>query len=153
MTLRPDDQNLDTSRWAEPPQYNRFIGGIELKAVSMTRGEFSAPSFDTSAPPVESKITFDARFALRDGGFVAFHTLELKGSPSDQKQPLVRILGEFAVTYDSEVPLDESLFLPFMHLNLPVHTWPYFREFVQACLSRLDWPRLSLPVFTLVEQR
>lgn len=139
-------QVADTSKWAGPEKYNQFIRGLELRSIRMTSGEFSAPPFQVEDAPIDAVVSIvGARYEEADGGFVAFHKLSFAGTCHSGGDASVSVEGEYAVAFGSEVSISESLFLPFAQLNLPVNTWPYFREFVQSSLSYLEWPSTTLP--------
>lgn len=111
----------------------------------MVQGRFSAPQFSAALAPIEVQINLSGSFEEIEDGFVAHHILILSGVPKAEADLAVRIQAEYALTYGSSTPMTPALFMPFKQLNLPVQTWPYFREFVQTALARLEWPKVTLP--------
>ncbi|MBL0171693.1 MAG: hypothetical protein IPP90_13395 [Gemmatimonadaceae bacterium] len=43
--------------------------------------------------------------------------------------------------------MTDAIFAEFERVNLPLNTWPYFREFLQSTLVRAGWPPFVLPAF------
>ena len=43
-------------------------------------------------------------------------------------------------------PMTKDYFAIFARVNLPVNTWPYFREFVHSMISRMGLPPVVLPL-------
>jgi preprotein translocase subunit SecB len=42
--------------------------------------------------------------------------------------------------------MTKDYFGVFVQVNLPVNTWPYFREFVHSTVSRMGLPPVVLPL-------
>jgi hypothetical protein len=59
----------------------------------------------------------------------------------------VLIRAEFEVRYSTAQRMTDEIFNEFGRRNLPLNTWPYFREFVHAALARTGWPVFVLPVY------
>jgi hypothetical protein len=137
--------NIDTSSWASPDEYNRLIRSLKLQDIRMVRGQFSAAKEYEGEVGLRSHITFSGRFQATDSGFVAFHAITFEGRCEENEERIVGIEAEYAVKYESDLEIREDLFLPFLYMNLPVQTWPFFREFVQSSVSRLHWPQVTLP--------
>ncbi len=57
----------------------------------------------------------------------------------------VKNRAELVVRYSSEKKITDDIFGLFKEVNLPVNTWPYFREYVHSCMGRLNLPPLVLP--------
>jgi hypothetical protein len=76
-----------------------------------------------------------------------FHEMEFTGTYADASEPAVSIRAEFEVKYSASERMTDPLFAVFSRRNLPLNTWPYFREFVHAALARTGWPVFVLPVY------
>lgn len=140
-----DPQNVDTSGWASPDDYNRLIRSLNLQDIRMVRGQFVAEKEYEGEVGLHSNTTFAGRFEPIESGFMAFHIISFEGRCQEREEQIVGIEAEYAVKYETDLEINEALFLPFLHLNLPVQTWPFFREFVQSSVSRLHWPQVTLP--------
>ncbi len=145
MNKPPNRSNIDTSHWASPEEYNRLIRSLNLREVRMVRGQFVAKKEYQGESGLHPNITFSGRFEVVENGFVAFHVLSFEGRCRERAEPILEIGAEYAARYRTKVDINEALFLPFLHLNLPVQTWPFFREFVQSSVARLQWPQVTLP--------
>jgi hypothetical protein len=90
-----------------------------------------------------------AQYEVADGGFTAHHSLTfLCGEgPELDFDRAVTIRADYAVEYASPLPMTDAYFETFRALNLPLNTWPYFREFVHSTLARAGWPPTTLPAF------
>jgi len=66
--------------------------------------------------------------------------------PEMGKDFAIKISTIYCLDYDSEYQVEEDFFEVFKHINLPVNSWPYFREFVQSMTQRLNIPPLTLPL-------
>ncbi len=70
---------------------------------------------------------------------------------SGEKELQAEIRGTFELSY--RVPDDEEFsseeFEAFAQVNAVFNAWPYWREFVQTSLTRMDMPVLTVPVFRI----
>lgn len=137
---------LDTSEWASPEEYNALIRSLRLQDIRMVSGSFHSDERSTGRKAsIAAEIESTARFESVDDGFIAFIRLVLVAIHKGSKSPAFRIDAEFSLTYKTGITVTQELFRPFVHLNLPVQAWPYFREFVQSATARMEWPPLALP--------
>lgn len=127
--------------------YNRFIAGLDLQAVRLVQAEISAPDLPAS-PRLEPQIEFEeSSFENREGSVRVLQTLVFHGHDEGHAEPVVKVRARFEVIYSTEMPMDADIFVEFDARNLPLNTWPYFRELVHTALARVGWPVLVLPVY------
>lgn len=129
-----------------PEVYNAFIAGLDLVSVRLAGAEIRAPSTPGRRrllPTIEQS----ARFTHEDEHVVIVHVLTFAGSYEDEDEPAVFIRAEFEVRYSTPERMTRQIFTEFGRRNLPLNTWPYFREFVHAVLARTGWPVFVLPVY------
>lgn len=132
-----------------PQVYNAFINGVDLVSVRLSGAEIrarSTPERKQLLPSVEQT----SRFVNEDGHVVLFHELTFSGKYEDEDESAVVIRAEFEVRYSTAERMTKEMFSEFRQRNLPLNTWPYFREFVHAALARAGWPVLVLPVYKAV---
>ncbi len=128
-------------------QYNQFVAGLDLEGIRLVHAEISAPRLP-EAPTLQPHLAMeDASFENREGGVRVLQTLCFSGDYGNQADPVVRVKAQFEVTYSTETPMDADIFMEFGARNLPLNTWPYFRELVHTALARVGWPVLVLPVY------
>ena len=135
-------------KMVSPGEYRDFIKGIDLKSISFNKASFELL---VSEMPKEIKpvVNVKNRAELLEPspkGFSSKHKYNLLCSdPVEKKEKYLRISAEFLVEYSSEKQITDDLFQIFKEVNLPVNTWPYFREYVHSCMGRLNLPPLILP--------
>ncbi len=68
-------------------------------------------------------------------------------------KPVVKIEASFLLTYklDNFEGLTKAGFKQFADMNGVYNAWPYWREFVQNTIARMNLPTLTIPVFRIVE--
>jgi hypothetical protein len=125
--------------------YNAFINGLDLVAIRLARATIEAASTPERRQLVPS-TDHTARYENQDGHVLVFHDLGFTGTYEEDDEPAVSIRAEFEVKYSAEERMTDEVFAEFRRLNLPLNTWPYFREFVHAALARTGWPVFVLPV-------
>lgn len=133
---------------AEPiriTDYNRFIAGLEMVQIRLTAAELHAPSAPEPRPLAPGLHLGEASYRNSEGQFSAQQPLFFTGTYHGEQEPAIRIHVTFEVLYTSAERMMDEIFAEFRVRNLPVNTWPYFREFVQSSLGRMGWPVLTLP--------
>ncbi len=129
-----------------PDQYAAFIQQLELESIWLA--EASVRNDAGPEMPDEARIVFEpleAEFDLIEGGFECYHEYGLQIHSDDS--PVAEIMATLGVRFRSEMPMTTELFEPFKGMNLPVNTWPFFREFAHTTLGRFGWVPFTLPAF------
>ncbi|MEM7998736.1 hypothetical protein Q4R43_20030 [Morganella morganii] len=81
--------------------------------------------------------------------------LDDEGNPPDSdpsssetsERVMYVISATFEAAYSSNERLTEDELRAFAEKNVMYHVWPYWREYLQNSCSRLDIPRLQVPMF------
>ena len=76
-------------------------------------------------------------------------------SRDPQQEPAVGVTADYHVRYShaSDLnPTDEEL-AAFGRCNALFNTWPYFREFVHAAMSRMELPPLLIPLLKMERRK
>ncbi|HET7463315.1 MAG TPA: hypothetical protein VFJ82_18820 [Longimicrobium sp.] len=127
--------------------YNAFIGELDLVSIRLARARIEAPSTPERGHLIPTLSEPGARYENQDGHVLVFHELGFAGTYDDETGTAVSIEAEFEVKYSSAQRMSDQLFTEFQRRNLPLNTWPYFREFVHAALARTGWPVFVLPAY------
>ncbi len=138
--------NMDKKETVTKPNYNGFIKGLDIKnirLVSATIENMDCNYFPSSAVV---KWRMAANFENKDGEINVFHRYNVRVLEQG-KEVKAKMAMKFCVTYNSQAPMTEELFKRFKDSNLPINTWPYFREFVHSIISRMGWPPFIAPTF------
>lgn len=129
-----------------PDQYAAFIQQLELESIWLA--EASVRNEVGPVMPDEARIAFEpleAEYEPTEDGFECYHEYGLQIHSDDS--PVAEIMATLGVRFRSEMPMTAELFEPFKEVNLPVNTWPFFREFVHTTLGRFGWVPFTLPAF------
>lgn len=128
------------------PVYNAFIAGVDLESIRLSGADIRAattPRGKELVPAIEQS----ARYAYENESVLVTHELTFSGRYKGEDEPAVLIRAEFEVRYSVSERMTDEIFHEFRIRNLPLNTWPYFREFVHAALARTGWPVFALPVY------
>lgn len=131
-----------------PDVYNAFIRGVNLLSIRLAGAEVraqSTPERKQLLPKVDRK----SRFVNGDQHVQVTHELTFTARYEGEEEPAVFIRADFEVRYSTATRMTPQIFAEFRKRNLPLNTWPYFREFVQATLARAGWPVFTLPVYSV----
>jgi len=131
-----------------PEKYRDFIEGIELENIFFAKGAFELlvpeiPQGETISVSVKER----AELLKRDTkAFSIKHIYDLWGSLTKEKgHKCMEVHAEIIVEYSSKKRITNAIFDIFKKVNLPVNTWPYFREYVHNCTARFNLIPLVLP--------
>ncbi|MGI0153615.1 hypothetical protein ACQ661_08130 [Pseudidiomarina sp. WS423] len=77
------------------------------------------------------------------------NALEDEGDKKHAKEPFAQIEGTFVAEYsisDDFDKSDEEALKAFALSNASFHVWPYWREYLMSTCTRLNLPKIPLPV-------
>jgi hypothetical protein len=127
-----------------PEEYSAFIGQIELLDIWLTEAHIR--NQHGRRAPGRSGIAFmtpDPTWVATDGGFDVRFPYVVRFADGDTVHAELSIT--FGLNFSSGQPMTQAIFEVFKHVNLPVNTWPFLREFVSASLGRMGWEPFTLP--------
>jgi hypothetical protein len=131
-----------------PKEYREFISGLRLTNIAMktSRAQRIADKVDLTRK-IDMSINdhADFRMAAEDQCIIS-HAYELAMSYTGEKDTLLDVSCTFEVALQTGRPMTREYFEVFSKVNLPVNTWPYFREFVHSMIGRMGLPPLILPM-------
>jgi len=130
-----------------PEEYGRILKHIELRDIYLTETKakideaYKAPRLELA---VKDKSTFEAdNNQLK---VISRYTFTAKGE--DKEKPFLQITAVYRLLFSIKegVKVTQDFFDVFQQLSLGIIVWPYFREFVQGLISRMNLPPLTLPM-------
>jgi len=67
-------------------------------------------------------------------------------TPKTGKDFAIKASVTFCLIFATQEPIEKEFFDIFREINLPLNSWPYFREFIQSMTQRMNVPPLTLPL-------
>jgi hypothetical protein len=97
---------------------------------------------------VSNEITDSIKIANNFSGYFQIsHSFRYKMvDESDPKVIIASIEFELLLTFSSDIPINKDIFDIFKILTVPLHSWPYAREFIHSTIVRLGLPPAILPL-------
>lgn len=134
----PKEHNID------PKEYGVFIKQIEFRDIWIQSASIENLHGPIMPEPGRISIVESARWEPVEEGFHAFHKYDvtLRGSDDDI---VATVSAAFGLLFSSTQEMTDSLFEVFSDVNLPINSWPFFREYFYASLARMGWAPLTLP--------
>ena len=138
-------ENNDMKKAQE--SYNNFIKQIQINDIKLTASKIE--NSDCNYFPKSAEISWKdtAKFEMEGKKFIIFHRYDVRVKDTPTKEIKAKVSVTFCVSYESKISMTEELFEPFKVRNLPINTWPYFREYVHDVLGRMGWPPFIMPVY------
>jgi hypothetical protein len=131
-----------------PKQYREFLKGVELLGIIVKESQARrlADSIDLSRR-VDLNTSDRTEFRMTDGSTcIVQHHYDLSMNFTGEKERLLEIQCTFELALRVANPMTKDYFDVFAMVNLPLNTWPYFREFVHSTVSRMGLPPVILPL-------
>lgn len=140
-----NDKSADKKNIA-PELYRKILSGLELKNLFLIS---CTSNIDRSSLGTEAgiKIVDDASYSKSEKNEIEItqkYSIEAKDQTSKKK--FLNIKCEYHLIYTSREDFTEEFFEVFKKANLPINSWPFFRELVYNITSRMYIPPISLPL-------
>ena len=136
----------------DPQEYVEFIAQLELQNIWLSDVKCSGDTGIGFALRTEFDLNSRVSYDNWEGGLDIQHTYELTisamlGDPIslDFGEAEFTIEATYEVELETGISMTDALMQPFTALNLPVYTWPYFRELVSSMMGRMGWQSYTLP--------
>ena len=134
-----------------PKEYAAYVKGINIKEIKFENGSFKF----TNSELVDSKSKLKPKFKkgkpelkeIHDDYFVVHHKLGFSVVEVSSRKLVIDVKCCIVVVYNHADGITKEMFEPFGDFNVPVNTWPYFREFVNSATTRLGLPPFTLPAW------
>lgn len=127
--------------------YNQFVRGVVLESIRMTSCEMRAPRAPDGRAVQPTLQVRAPGYENVDRQVRLTHELDFLANYDDDGVEALHVRIGLEAIYTSDQPMTDVIFAMFHRVNLPLNTWPYFREALQNALVRMGWPPFSLPVF------
>ncbi|GAA6735052.1 hypothetical protein YIM1640_22110 [Thermus oshimai] len=131
----------------DPEAYGRFIGGLEIRQVFLSRVEAELHRKPHPGELAVEMVLKPLGPEEEEGGFRAGLRLDL--NLKDAEGSFGRMALEIQGVYASPLFPDEATFRVFAERNLPLNLWPYLRVYLDLLTGGMGLPRLVLPVFRI----
>lgn len=129
-----------------PELYRNILNGLELKNLFMTSCNSSIDR-NNIGTDVKIKIDDEASFTKSEKNEIEItqkYSIEAKNQTSKKK--FLNIRCEYSFIYTSKEDFTVEFFEIFKRANLPINSWPFFRELVYNITSRMYIPPIALPL-------
>jgi len=140
-------ENQETKKESiSPDKYREILNGLNLESIYLST---SKSSVDKKSIASGLRISFrdEASFEKKEDKIVEItHKYRLEATNKKLKKKVLNIECAFCLNYSFEEDFTADFFEVFKDNNLPLNTWPFFREFVFNMTSRMNIPPLTLPL-------
>lgn len=129
--------------------YNDFVTQIEIAELHIVSAQINMLDCSYFPSSAEVKWRRTASYEQVEGKFNVYHRYNVTIWDKETKGAKAKISVTFRVVYSSKIPISDDLFEIFKGRNLPLNTWPYFREFVHNAIMRMGWPSFIAPTYVV----
>ena len=131
----------------DPKKYYSILKKLELNeiyiescTVSQLRDEL------LSEKNLQVTVKDKAMLEQQDSKVTIIHKYDLKAKTSQTEKGFpLKVSATFCLIFRTDDKIEKPFFDIFKKINLPLNSWPYFREFVQSITQRMNIPPLTLP--------
>lgn len=126
--------------------YKNFITQIEILDIRLVSTQVKLLDYSYLPSSAEVKWRMSAKYEKAGKQFNVCHRYNVTIIDKKTNEDKVKISVVFQVVYSSKIPISDEIFEIFKVRNLPLNTWPYFREFIHNTTMRMGWPPLIAPI-------
>lgn len=130
-------------------EYNNFIRQIEIDDIRIVSAQVNILDSSYFPSSAEVKWRMKASYENAEEQFNVSHRYNVTIRDKETNEDKAKISVTFYVVYSSKIPINDDLFSIFKERNLPLNTWPYFREFVHNITLRIGWPPFIAPTYVV----
>ena len=132
-----------------PDDYATILRGLQLVRITLTSCQAKSSLegvSDVFAQPEKLPIHVrrNASFEAEDDVVTVRHEYSL--ASRYRGKTLLSIKAEYSLVFRTVEQFTADFFEVFRRIALPMYTWPYLRELVGSMTSRMDLPKLLLPL-------
>lgn len=128
-----------------PDNYRSTLSSLELKALYLKDCDAKYKE-DFLSQSLQLDIKEKASYTQDDRNLYITYKYQLKAKDADKDNPAVIITAVYVVQYEKsqEVVVTDDFIEVFQDLTLGMLLWPYFREFTNNMIYRMNLPPLLL---------
>ena len=138
-------------------QISRLIAAAQIEDVRLVETTARTRVRSTKdVGPVNFIITTsaDVKERHKDGTFFVLAVIEAKVvSPKSREEPVVSVKAGFELKYKlpKGLAVTRRQLTTFAKINGAFNAWPYWREFIQSTVTRMNLPPIVLPLYRLTD--
>jgi hypothetical protein len=138
-----DTGNTDES-FVSGDAYIDFIQQLQLERIWLKSTRVTNSAGGDVPQGASVHISDTPTWKDAENGFQAFHKY-VADFRNEKNRKLAKVEIEFGLDYGSEEPMTDEIFEIFAVNNLPLNSWPYFREYLASTVGRMGWIPFTLP--------
>jgi len=144
-----EETGIKQKKMLSHKEYNNFVRHIEIDDIRIVSAQVNILDYSYFPSSAEVKWRMKASYENSEGQFNVSHRYNVTIRDKETNEDKAKISVTFYVVYSSKTPITNGFFEIFKARNLPLNTWPYFREFVHNITSRVGWPLFIAPTYVV----
>ncbi len=128
-------------------RYNNFISQIDIDELRLVSAQVNVLDYSYFPSSADVRWRTKASYENEEEQSCVSHRYNATIRDELNNEVKAKISVTFYIVYSTKIPMTDDLFEIFKERNLPVNTWPYFREFVHNITARLGWPPYIAPTY------
>lgn len=128
-------------------QYRTMMAGLQLTTILIQSAEFSR-DMDVELGQAEATVKKSGEYSINEDmrRFRFLEKLNVEMINNESAAKILSVNCTMLLEYESPVEVSSELIQLFADRNLQLHSWPFFREFLQNTLTRMGIPPITLPL-------
>ncbi len=140
---------MDKNPSITPAQYKEILSGLEIRQVYLAscKVDLNRKYLDALDTSLKVDVTTKSSYENIDDrlDISTFYTLKAFGKKKSESTIVIQ--ATYISCYTTSISITDDFFDIYKDLNIPLNIWPYFREFIQNMIVRMNCPPLTLPFF------
>lgn len=128
-------------------EYGQIIRGVTLDEIYLESSSVAHNRESLLKRDLQITVRDRASYVQENNKVKVIHKYYLTAKESEmEKKFVIKISVCFCLVFLTDSPFSKEFFEIFKNINLPVNSWPYFREFVQNMTQRMNIPPITIPL-------
>lgn len=132
-----------------PKEYSKMLNSFELVSIELINGSSQCERKYLTEKNIELQIKENVKIEEKTETGVTFNQqYTLHGKSEGAEKPAFTIKTRYCLHFriENQTVISEEFLKLFSEVSLKLTSWPYFREFVQNHITRMNLPPLTLPL-------
>lgn len=129
-----------------PDEYREFLRQVELKTIVLDNCSVKT-NRDNIGKNMKLDIQRKSNYTIEEEtSAVVTLNYDLTATKTTKKDFALKVACVYRIVLLSKRPITDAFMEIYTKINIQMNTWPYFREFVQSMIQRVQFPPLTLPL-------
>lgn len=128
-------------------RYREMMAGLQLTSILIQSADFSR-DMEVELGQAEATVNKSGEYSINEDmrRFRFLENLKVEMIHNETSAQIFSMTCTMLLVYESPIEVSSEMIELFADRNLQLHSWPFFREFLQNTVTRMGIPPITLPL-------